>query len=384
MSKVVPFQGQLPAVPAYLKTGAAGLNDEFTAGLYTGFVAPPKLGTEGGKFHVIDSDGNDVVVTKADEEGNVVPVSILSVTVLGANVGKYKIFFGKENADGSYSKAKYDPNAEQERPICYSYDGIRPSPQVDVPQCATCAACPHDVWGSHVNELGNKTRACTDGKILAVIPTSSVTRQLAADTPGGAVYSLKLSPTSLSRSKDERKADPASAFSWTEYVGLLNAYPADGGVAQVPVRSVSTKLFFNLKAQYPLLQFKLGRFLTEAEIAYVTERAQGDDVKAIIEEQGQGPAPMRPPHVAAPAQLSTSDTAPPKPLPPPKPAVEDDGESDVTPVAAPPRGRGRPAGKAKEAGVAAAAAAPVPQTKAKVATADVDAEVAAVAAMFGD
>ena len=377
MSKVVPFQGQLPAVPAYIKAGA-GSNDEFTAGLSGGFIAPPKLGIEGGKFHVIDSDGNDVVVTKADEDGNVVPVSVLSVIVLGSNPGKYKVFYGSANADGTYGKTKYDPNAEQGRPVCYSYDGVTPSPTADVPQCATCAACPQNEWGSYINDLGNKTRACTDGKILAVIPTSSVTKQLSAESPGGAVYSLKLSPTSLTRSKEAKKADPAAAFSWMEYMGLLNAYPVDGGSAQVPLRSVSTKLFFNLKSQYPLLQFKLGRFLTEQEIAYVGERSQGEDVKAIIEEQGQGPAPVRP------ARVLTSVTPPPKLVAPaPKVVVEDDGEADMTPPAAPPR-RTRGPGKAKDEGTAAAAAAPTPPPKAQVATPDVDAEVAAVAAMFGD
>jgi len=380
MSKVVPFQGQLPAVPSYLQVGT-GANDEFTAGLSGGFTAPPKLGTEGGKFHVIDSDGNDIVVTKADDEGNVVPVSVLSVVVLGSNPGKYKLFYGKDLGDGTYGKTKYDPNAEQERPVCYSYDGVTPSPMADVPQCATCAACPQNVWGSHVNELGSKTRACTDGKILAVIPTTSVTKQLSSDTLMGTAFSLKLSPTSLSRSKESKKADPASAFSWMEYMGLLNAYPVDGGSAQIPLRAVSTKLFFNLKAQYPLLQFKLGRFLTEAEIAYVAERSTGEDVKAIIEEQGQGPAPVRS------AKALTSGQAPAKLVAPPtKPPVEDDGEGEMSagaaPVAPPRRTRG-PA-KAKEEGAAAAAAAPAPQPKAAVATADLDAEVAAVAAMFGD
>ena len=315
MSKVVPFQGQLPALPAYLRTAAAaGANDEFTAGLSSGFVAPPKLGIEGGKFHVIDSDGNDVVVTKTDDEGNVVPVSVLSVVVLGANIGKYKVFYG----------TKYDPKAEATRPKCYSYDGIQPSPMADEPQCATCQACPQNEWGSVVNELGNKTRACSDGKLLAVLPTSSVTKQLTADTLFGTALSLKLTPTSLSRSKQAKKEAPEAAFSWTEFMGLLNAYPIEGGETQVPLRAVSVKLFFDMKAQYPLLQFKLGRFLNEDEINFVMERAGGDDVKAIVEEQGQGPAPTRAPKLAAPA-AAPALAAPAKPKPP----VEDDGEGDM-------------------------------------------------------
>jgi hypothetical protein len=366
MTKVIPFQGQaLPAIPAYLKVNTDA-NDEFTAGLSSGLITPPKLGIEGGKFHVIDSDGKDVVVTKGDEDGNVIPVSVLSVVVLGSNPGKYKVYYG----------IKYDPNAEATRPKCYSYDGITPSALADEPQCETCAACPQNVWGSHINDLGNKTRACTDSKLLAVLPTSSVTKQISADELMGTAFSLRLSPTSLSRSKAAKKDDPASAFSWTEFMGMLNAYPIEGGSAQVPLRSVSVKLFFDLKAQYPLLQFKLGRFLTEAEVAYVAERSQGEDVKAIVQEQGQGPAPVRPARIAAP--VAPAKIAPPK---------EDDGEGDLNAgaaVATPPR-RTRGPGKsnAQAAGVAAAANAPIP-AKAQVTSADMDAEVAAVAALFED
>jgi len=383
MSKVVPFQGQqLPAVPAYLLSQPKDTtaNDEFTAGLSSGFVAPPKLGIEGGKFHIIDSDGADIIITKRDESGNSVPMQLLSVVVLASNPGKYKVFYGEARADGTYDKTKYDPNAETGRPVCYSYDGVTPSPNADVQQCATCAACPHNVWGSYINELGNKGRACTDGKLLAVLPTSSVKGKVAADTLAGTALSLKLSPTALNRNKQDRKTDPANAFSWMEFMQLLNAYPIEGGEAQIPLRNVAVTLFFNMKAQYPLLQFKLGRFLLPEEIAYVQSRVDGDDVRAIVQEQGQGPAPVRPPRVAAPAAVPA--IAAPKPPPPPDTGEEMDlgATTPPAPAAAPPR-RGRPAGNkaaAAQAG-AAAAAAPPQQTDAAM-----DEELKRVGEMFGD
>jgi hypothetical protein len=387
MSNVAVMQSNLPAVPAHMRKAAptGGANDDIRSGLGSGFIAPAKLSIEGKVFRVIKDDAT-VPVTRKDEDGNDVPVSSLNVVVVAANRGKYKVFYG----------TKYDPKAEAEKPKCYSYDGERPSPNAEHPQHATCMGCPQNEFGSMVNDLGNETRACSDSKILAVIPIGVVKAMLPEGARGADVYSLKVSATALSRNKADRKANPANQTSLVEYVNLLNAYPVEGGSVELPMREVATNLHFEIEAKYPLLRFKLAKdpWLTPEQISYVAERAEGDDVKAIISEQGQGPAPVRPAAIAAPAATpaiaapaATPAIAAPKPAKPP--VDEDDvaigGAAPAAPAPAAVR-RGRPSAAAKAALVdeTPAPAAPVQTAPAAQPTdAATDADLAAAASLFG-
>lgn len=389
-----PGVATLPAVPDYLlqRPDLLGNNDVIKAGVGSTYQAPARISIEGRVFHVI-KNGEDRPITIVDQQtGQIMPVPSLDMAIIGANAGKYKTFYG----------SKYDPKAVAERPRCYSYDGITPSPYGDDIQAPSCAVCNWNKFGSMVNDLGNETKACSDAKIIAVIPAHAITQRLAHDAPGGDAFSMKVSATALSRSREERKADPANNTSLAEYLALLDKYPTGQNTAvAVSVMRVMTRFYFEMNAKYPLLRFRLAKFLTADEAAYIAARAEGDDVKAIVEDPGAAfagvpatpstaaaalPAPtFQPPAATLPAPIAPAPAAAfapapvaaaPAPLPPtiaaaipsfaPAPAApaalaapamtaapqneQWPGQGGAAPAT---RGRGRP-----KAGVGAAQAAP--------------------------
>lgn len=334
MSNIVKMDKALPALPDYLKgLSKAGSNDEVRDGLTSGVIVPPRISIEGKVFRVVQ-DGVSRPLVRVNDDGVEEAVQSLNVVVLRANRGKYKLFYG----------SKYDPDAEATSPLCYSYDGVAPSLFADDPQAQTCATCEHNRWGSEITEQGKKSRACSDNKLLAVIPLAAVNKQAASNTVEGQVYAIKVSPTALSRSREDRNKEPQNNTSLQEYVQLLDAYPTTEGNAEVPISNVATRLFFEIKSQYPLLRFKLARFLTVEEIEYVASRLDGEDVQRIIADQGQGPSPTR---AALPAATKPEVlTGPPK-TEVVEPAKEEEEEVEFVPVPAVVR-RGRPPNKPLE------------------------------------
>jgi hypothetical protein len=299
------------------------------AGLNT-FQSPPRISFKGSKFHSV-FDGTETLLTRT-VDGHVEPLTFLNVVVVDANAGKYKLFYGELYDDGVYRPKAYEPDTEPTAPTCYSLDGIRPSPFAEVKQCETCAACPHNVFGSHVTQNGSETRACSDNKLLAVLPQIAVDKQLDPKTKGGTMFMVKVPPTGLSRNKDDRKADPTNNTSLSEYVKLLDRFPTgDGGEVEVPMSAVVTRLFFDHHAEYPLPRFKLSSFLTPEQIAYVNNRRLGDDCKAIVTEElrsGATPAP-------APAPTPAPALAAPVPAPAPTPAPAPAAAAPARPAPAP-------------------------------------------------
>lgn len=264
----------LPALPSYI-TGAKDANALIKAGVGSGFQMPPQITPRGGKIRV-KIDGEEKIIER-EVEGELVPASFINVVIVSANAGKYKLYY----------KGKYNEDSEGEAPVCYSYDGERPSQFAQEPQCKTCAACPHNVFGSMITEQGNKTRACSDNKILAVIPYTAVKQQADPDSIAGTAFMLKVSPTGLSRNKKDRKDNPTNNTSLAEYVALLDNYPANGQTVSVPIQAAVTRVFLDKQTDYPLFRYRLAGFLTPDEIAYVKAREKGEDILAIVTDQGK-------------------------------------------------------------------------------------------------
>lgn len=280
-----PAQVGMPALPAHLQTAVTGPRaSSIGAGVGSTYQAPPRLSIEGGKFRMIKGDQN-FPITVPDGRGNMVAVPSLDMVIVEGNPGRHKTYFA----------SKYTPGGQTERPICYSYDGITPSIYADAQQSPSCQTCQWNRIGSMVNDQGNETKACSDSKLLAVIPLHAIQGQLAPDAPGGEAYQMKVSATALSRSKEDRKNDPANNTSLSEYLALLNRYPTGPNAAvAVDAYNALTSFFFDLNAQYPLLRFRLSRFLAPEEIAYITARRLPDaegrstaaDILAIVSDPG--------------------------------------------------------------------------------------------------
>lgn len=170
---IVPFES-LGAFPVALGADAFDLNiaaEEFAS------VKFPVISLKAGRFH-IKREGVLTLITREkvrttdpDE-----PASYIDMVVL--NLQKSKTYYAEGYTDGSDAK-----------PNCQSSDGIMPDATAQEPQCATCALCPHNAWGSGRNEKGEATKgkACSDGLRLAV----------ATPTNLGAPYMLRVPPASL-------------------------------------------------------------------------------------------------------------------------------------------------------------------------------------------
>jgi hypothetical protein len=117
-----------------------------------GGSAPPTISLKDDRFAFVDAAGER---TKHDDLK-------LRCIIIGVNPhGPSKVFWGR-----SYTGAE----GEQERPKCFSDNGIGPSQQCPEPQSATCAQCPNNSWGSAISNMtGKGIKACQDRKKLAVI-----------------------------------------------------------------------------------------------------------------------------------------------------------------------------------------------------------------------
>jgi hypothetical protein len=344
------FTGNLPA---YLKkpnvSALTALNDEAKVG--SDFVSPPRISIRGKVFRLV-IDGEERGLFTKNEEGEKVPISGLNVVVVGTNKGKYKTYYG----DRTYSEDS------SSAPICYSYDGIAPSPNSEEEQSKSCAACPHNVWGSKITDQKKQTRACSDNKLLAVLLHSGVSNNAPAESPTGFVFQMKIPPSALGRSKEDKKANPTANTSWAEYLDLLNHFPADGDMTQIPISTVLTRITFSQEASTPKPQFKPLRFLTEEEMAYTESRLGGDDIAAVVSENA---APVNKHQanlgaVPAPKLLApeVTDEIEFEETPKPQPALVP--VANPVPVEQPAR-RGRPP-KQADSTVAASSPAPAPKS----------------------
>jgi hypothetical protein len=137
----------------------------------------PVISTKGGRFH-IKRDGERTLITrpKTNPTDPDEPASFIDVAVI--NLQRSKTFYVDGYTEGS-----------EEKPDCFSNDGVTPDAQARNLQCSSCALCPQNVWGTGSNDKGEATKgkACSDVLRLAVaMPT-------ALDDP----FMLRVPPASL-------------------------------------------------------------------------------------------------------------------------------------------------------------------------------------------
>jgi hypothetical protein len=235
MNAVVPVKFD-PSVPAYLqKTSLMAVSAAAVGGI-TAFQSPNRISIRAGRFHYVDTEGVETDVT----ENNGVA---LDVIVLDANPTVSKQFY-----EGAYNPAATEPVA----PSCYSDNGSAPSDRAAKPQAATCAVCPHNVWGSKVTPTGSKIKACQDLKKVAVIPASN---------PTGAAYVLNIPAASLKP--------------WQSFVALLTE-------RGVPLSAMVIRLGFDTTASYPKLTYKPTAWLSPEQAQAVEGLVGSDETRALV------------------------------------------------------------------------------------------------------
>lgn len=246
----------LPAAFAdFLPQTGAPVNDELSSGVGSGF---PHLSIKGKVFHI--HDGDDVEMVANPQMANM-PAQYLDVSLIKAARNMSKVFYAKSFEEGS-----------EDKPDCFSNNGVSPDPQSTSPQAQACAACPHNQWGSRASEDGQgsgKGKACQDARRLAVALVDDLEYPML----------LRVPPVTLKE---------------------LAAYGKMLAKKGVPYQAVVTRIFFDATVAFPKLQFQAVRFLTNEEAVQVKQMMDGDDlIDQIVGNQEQfEPAPAGTPQIA--------------------------------------------------------------------------------------
>lgn len=299
------LQSALPAA-ARAKLASGKLNTDLAGGITAGFA----IVSLRGKNWRVKHHGEERVLMTPDGRA---PAYALEVVLVKASPHISKVWYEQGYTEGS--------NAP---PDCWSVNGIAPDPASPKLQSRTCAGCKWNAWGSSRTQGGSgKGKDCADSKRLAIVPAGDIPNEV----HGGPML-LRIPPASL---------------------GDVLAYANNLAQMGIPYNAVVTELSFDLQAEYPKVQFKALRPLSDADYAKVEELGGGGLVERILESAvdhvqtdgvdtshtGPGPsvAPGATPGVK-PVQQPQQPPAGFKPVPPPT-AAQAAPPSNVVPLATP-------------------------------------------------
>jgi hypothetical protein len=272
MNQMIPFNPA--ALPAHLQQAAGASNVNMIAATGTGGGQQvDHISIKGGRFHIVRSGQQPVTLQ----------LFALNVVIVHANPGMTKALFA----------GAWNPDAEAEAPICSSDDGVTPRADADQPQCATCAGCPQNQFGSKINpQTGKETKACQDKKTIAVVTPGA---------EGGEMLRLQIPAASLK-----------------DFGQYLRSLP------NVPYYGVITEITFDTSVSYPKIKFRPVDYVSEQGFAIVASRHQTDEAKAMAGVAGS--VPMR---SLAPAQQAPALAAPPAHI---QPAIAQQAPVQQAPV----------------------------------------------------
>ena len=233
-SHVIPFE--TTSLPAFLQETFGITNDL----IVSGGGGYPTVSIKGKVFTLKRGDEKTLITNADDEPARSLEVVILKAGPAGDKLAK--VYYKSGYTEGSDAK-----------PLCYSNDGIAPSINATEPQCKTCAACPQNVWGSHVSEDGKKGKACSDSKRLAIAPAGQINDPMLLRVPAA---SLK----------------------------ALTAFGQQLAKRGVPYQAVVAKIGFDYSVAHPALTFKPVGFVDEGTLGEIKEAMGSDLVKRICGE----------------------------------------------------------------------------------------------------
>ena len=233
MSALIPFEkAQLPADLAAM-FGAAG-DDDLSGGVGAGF---PSISIKGKVFH-LKRGGERTLIENPKEPGS--PATSLDTVILKANPTLSKLYYKSGYVEGS-----------DDKPVCYSDDGIAPAADAEEPQSQKCATCPHAQWGSKITDTGKKSKECQDSRRVAIAPLGNLEDAMLLRIPAASLKPLKLYG-------DEVKKRGLRYF------------------------AVGTKISFDHTVAHPLLVFKPLGALPEPMLRQVAEVMNSDLVNSIL------------------------------------------------------------------------------------------------------
>lgn len=261
----------------------------------------------GGKVWAISVNGQKGPLTKVDDDGERVPVAVVSLVILDY----------AKNRGRAYYTGDYDPNATRQ-PDCWSSDGVTPDRNVTEPLAAKCAQCPMAVKGSKTSLNGKPVTACQQYRLLAVVPATKL------EYPA---LRLKIASTS-DWDKQNPEANAQEYFAFSQFLDYVSSRGCKNTAAIV------TKVRFDATCNYPKLLFKGERLLTPPELEVVRGRIHTPEVQSILSRDWTPAGADGVRTIAAPeAQRPAAVAASPSPARLKKAPAEDSGPSwDAPPV----------------------------------------------------
>lgn len=203
----------------------------------------PTLSYEG-KVWTIGLDGEKTKLMRTNSDGDKEAVPVFKGVILD---------YAKKRGRAYYEGA-YDP-AKVSMPKCWSEDGITPDEAVKEKCASKCAECPFAVKGSKVTEQGKAVVACSEHRMVVVVPAANLTFQ---------PLRMKLAITSDwdGQSKDHEEA---GWFAFKNYTDMLRARQVKHTAQLV------TKFKFDPNVAYPKVLFSPDRYLNQTELETVKD-----------------------------------------------------------------------------------------------------------------
>jgi hypothetical protein len=214
----------------------------------------PSLSYEG-KTWTISLEGEKTKLMRKNADGESEPITTFSVIILDWNKRRGR----------SYYEGAYDPNKPLP-PVCWSEDGVKPHDSITDPQCATCAKCPMSVKGSKVTEQGKAVVACSEHRMIVVVPASK---------PEFQPLRMKLAQTS---DWDGQSSDQEAQgwYAFKNYTDMLRARGVDH------TAEIVTKMRFDPDSTWPKVMFKADKRVDTPVLIKLIPVIKGDEVKKLM------------------------------------------------------------------------------------------------------
>lgn len=271
-------------LPAHLQSLGGGDDDEWSSGTTAGF---PIISTKGKQFTIRRGEDMELLMNPKDPDS---PASYIDVVVLKTHPGVCKTYYQRTYEEGS-----------DDKPDCYSLNGIEPAADAENRQSKVCATCPQNQWGSRITDSGKEAKQCSDVKRLAV-------------SAGGQINDPML-----------LRVPPTSLRAWDQYVDMLKKRGLK------PTQCI-TRITFDPNVAHQLLVFKTSDFITPEMVPDIEAELRGSTLDAIIGSVATTSQPVGEDKPPAPTK--------PKRKPPAKKATKveeptDDEENEEEPPAPP-------------------------------------------------
>jgi hypothetical protein len=251
------FDSNSLQVPAHLQD----LNEE---GNIQDRIQVPSLSYEGKVWSIV-VNGEKTQLVKLDADGDEVPLAIMRVVVLDY----------QQRRGRSYYEGSYDPS-NAGKPVCFSDDGVKPHPSSEKMQASACDGCPMAVKGSRISESGKQVSACSQHRVLAVVPAHKMDME---------PLRMKIAVTSDYDKENDLEAKGWLAFQ--QYRDFLKARGINHTAMLV------TKMRFDPGVAYPKVLFSPDRWVEADEKAIVNPKVKSDEVAKILSGEAMNPSSPR-------------------------------------------------------------------------------------------